>query len=437
MRLRDRLAAFIAGRQAGDPRAADERYWSQGGLQASASGVVVTLENALQLGPVQTVLEGLASPISTLPLGVFRKDRDGAAEKVKEHPVHALFSIRPNAWQTAQEFRDELVRQLAFRRNAYAEIVPGPDGEPVGALEPIHPDRVILIERRDGRVWYTIAPAAGGRGGGQRVLRDDQVWHIRKAPLDASGLRGLPMHETAREVFGRAIAVTEYGSRFFRNSGRAGGIIKHPGRFETKEDEAAFLESWHAASTGANAHRDRILKFGLDYKPGEMKNNEAQFLETEAAADIRIFGLWNFPPHRASRLERANLANVEQMGIDFVVYTLAPYIAAIEQAIGRDLLNLGAGEAGLYAEHNVAGLLRGDAKSRFAAYATARQWGWLSVNDIRGLENLPGIGPAGDRYLEPANMIEAGDDPAGDPPPPAGSEDAPAQTDESDDADPA
>ena len=387
----------------GRMRPDEGRSFGSGGGVAQ-SGVVVTCEAAAQYGVIQSVQEVLAGNCSTLPFQVFRKDGD-ARVLLPDHPVNVILNQQPNDRQTAQEFRDEQTRHLVFERNCYARILSA-NGAPISGLEAIHPSRIGKIERSaEGRVFYTVAPLGTGT---QEVLRDDEIWHIRKAPLTVDGLRGRPVYETGREEIGRALAVEYYGARFFKNSGRSGGLLKHPGNFRTKEDREAFLENWRSSSTGAAQHSDRLLTHGADYVPLSVQNNDAQFIETLRQVEVKVARLWQMPPHRVGILDRATNNNIEHQGIDYVVHCLAPWISAWEQAASRDLL-IGDERHNLFCEFNVAGLLRGDIKARYAAYALGRQWGWLSVNDVKRLENQRPIGPDGDRYLEPHNMKRAGD----------------------------
>ena len=150
-----------------------------------------------------------------------------------------------------------------------------------------------------------------------------------------------------------------------------------------------------------------MLLNGVKYARQAVANDESQFLETLKEVSIKLCRLWNMPPHMAGILDKATFSNIEQQSTEYVVYTLAPYIAGIEQAAWFDLL-IGEDQDEYFVEFNVAGLLRGDFKTRMMGYAQGRQWGWLSVNDIRRLENQPGIGPEGDQYLVPLNMGPAG-----------------------------
>ena len=416
----------------------DPRFW---GLESSvsAAGVSVTADNAFSLDVVQSVMGRLGGTVSTLPMMVFKRGADGSRAPAKDHALYKLLHDRPNRFQTAQEYKSEKTIHLAFWRNAYDIIHPGPMGEPFGELEQVHPKRLKRITQLGGRRFYTFANLGAP---GDTTYRDDQVWHIRMAPLTDDGLRGKAVFETSRDTFGRALAVETFGSQYFANGGSGGGVLEHPGQFKDKEEEGRFLSTWRSAGGGSNRHKDRMLLNGVKYNRQAVQNDEAQFLETLKEVSIKLCRLWNMPPHMAGILDKATFSNIEQQSTEFVVYTLAPYLVAIEQAASRDLL-LGDDRDGFFVEFNVAGLLRGDFKTRMQGYAWGRQWGWLSVNDICRLENMPTIGPAGDVYLVPLNMSPTGapgadgqighnggpplDDPADNP-----NDEDPAQTEDPD-----
>lgn len=386
---------------------AQERFWTSGASGGtSLAGPWVGAETGLQHWAVQAVLEALAGPVSTLPLMVFERLDDDRRRPAREHPLFRVLHRAPNARQTAQEYRDEQERHLAWWRNAYALIQPASDGGPVGALEIIHPSRVKEVRRgADGRIYYTVTRLAPALG--EDTYRDDQIHHIRKAPLTTDGLRGRPVWETGRETIGRAMAVEEYGALYFRNGGSGGGTLEHPGSFRDKAQQDEFLEAWRSGGSGLSRHRDRLLLHGVKYTPFKVNNDEAQFLETKKQVGYEIAGLWNMPPHRAGMLDRATNNNIEQQSLEFVMYALGPDLAAIEQAMSRDLL-VGGEQDRFFIEFNVAGLLRGDLKARWAAYFQGRQGGWLSINDVRRLENMDPIGPDGDVYETALNMKPAG-----------------------------
>ena len=390
--------AGTVGLTASASSAAEDRWWGAGAI-ASLAGQTVTSSTAVQHWAVTACLEALAGPVSTLPLMVFERTGDDTRRVAREH---SLFKVL----HKQQEFFDEQQRHLAWYRNAYAFIRPAEDGGPIGSLEGVHPSRVVRVERgTDGWVYYTIRRLAPGIG--QDVYREDQIWHVRKAPLTEDGLRGKPVWETSRETIGKAMAVEQFGALYFANGGSGGGVLEHPGDFKDKEAQRSFLEAWREGGSGLNQHRDRLLKYGVKYTRPQINNNEAQFLETKKQSGYEVASIWNMPPHRVGMLERATNNNIEQQSIEFVVYTLAPWLSAWEQSAQRNLL-IGDDQDNYFVEFNVAGLLRGDLKTRWAAYAVGRQWGWLSINDVRRLENMDPIGPDGDEFLSPMNMTPAG-----------------------------
>jgi HK97 family phage portal protein len=407
------------------PNPFDERLWSPNGGNegVSRAATYVSADSIQQLDAVAACLTALAGPLSTLPIAVFEKDEvdastggeqpgelpendDSYNALVPDHPLAKLFNSKPNARQTGQEFKDEMFRHLAIWRNAYAVMTQNRETGEIAALDLINPMRVSKVEKSTttGKIEYTV-----NRLGevGSDVLTQDIVWHVRMAPLTINGLQGRPVYETQREVFGRALAVKEYGSDWFRNSGQSGGVLEHPGSFKSIEDRDKFMEGWRSKTLGLNRHSDRLLQFGVKYNPITVQNDQAQFIETDREAALAICRIWNIPPHRAGILDRATFSNIEQQGLDFVTYSIAPFISAFEQSAWLNLIIDPADQARMMVKIDVSALLRGDIKTRFAAYASGRQWGWLSVNDIRRLENQKPI-PDGDRYLEPTNMQKAG-----------------------------
>ncbi len=412
----------------------DPRLWG-GQTMSTMSGIAVSPDLALGLDIVQSVLRRLSGTISTMPLMVYERlefdadpNDDADAQTIthkpppaaagspkrplKGHPLSKLLRRRPNRRQTAQEFWAGYAWDLAFWHNAYAQIMPDAStGHPIGELIPIAPARVLEIQRRprsdpNGKVFYRVKNLDPNQW--DIWIPEDEMFHTRLAPLRADGLAGIPIFESAKETFGRAIAVEQFGSLYFANGGSGGGVLEHPGNFKTKEDRDLFLESWRQGGNGLNRHKDRLLLFGLKYTPFSVNNDEAQFLETLKEYAVKICRLWNMPPHLVGILDKATFSNIEQQSIEYVVHTIAEMVSAIEQAVGRDLL-IGDDQDNLFVEFNLAGLLRGDFKTRMMGYSFGRQWGWFSANDVRALENMAPIGEQGDIYLTPLNMSDASD----------------------------
>jgi HK97 family phage portal protein len=402
-----RLLGMSDSAPARDP--SDDQWYGLNSFVMAGSGVAVTPEKALLVPVVIDCLQALADPLASLPLKVYRKEGDETKTLLHDHPVSAVFAD-PNGFQTGHDFRSLMQWNLGLYRNAYAEIVSGPRGY-LDTLKPIHPSLVTPFFGQDGSVWYEVSDAKTGT---VRNLSSDEIWHLKAAPFTADGLMGIPVTETGREVIGAAIAVQDYGARFFSNDARPGGIIEHPGSFKDGESRKTFLEKWRRAFTRSNAHRWALLEFGMKAVPLQHTNEQSQFLETRRELGKDLCRLWKVPPHKVGILDNATFSNIEHQGLEFVTDTLLPWLTRWEKSITSRLI----AEDGVFAEFDVRGLLRGDTLARYQAYAIGRQWGWLSVNDIRKLENQDPV-DNGDQYLQPLNMVPAGTPPSDQKPPAA------------------
>jgi HK97 family phage portal protein len=238
------------------------------------------------------------------------------------------------------------------------------------------------------------------------TLRPSDVLHIPGLGFD--GLVGYSPIAMAKNAIGMAIACEEYGAKFFANGAAPGGVLEHPG---TIKDPQKVKDSWNMAYQGSsNSHRVAVLEEGMKYQPIGISPEQAQFLETRKFQINEIARIFRVPPHMVGDLEKSSFSNIEQQSLEFVKYTLDPWVIRWEQAISRVLLR--PDEKKLYfSKFNVDGLLRGDYVSRMNGYATARQNGWMSANDIRELENLDRIPDelGGDLYLINGNMTKLAD----------------------------
>ncbi|NJN53294.1 MAG: phage portal protein [Anaerolineae bacterium] len=208
----------------------------------------------------------------------------------------------------------------------------------------------------------------------------------------------------ARDSFGLTLAAERYGSRLFRNDSRPGGVLQTPNKL--KPDAAARLKaSWNAAHTGGGQHRVAVLEEGIEWKQIGISPEEAQFLGTREFQAEDVCRWFRVPPHMVGLTSKATSwgSGIEEMTIGFLTYTLQPWLTRWTQAIRRDLI---LAPNSYFADFVTSALLKGDTEGRYNAYAIGRQWGWLSVNDIRRFENMNPV-PNGDAYLQPMNMVEA------------------------------
>ncbi len=298
--------------------------------------------------------------------------------------------------RTSLEFRKLLQSHLCLRGNGYAEKI-----RPGGRLEliPIHPDTCTPKMSDSGVITYEVQTQEQ-----RRTLPQNKILHLRG--IGSNGLVGLSPIEICRDAIGAGMAVQQYGSRFFMNNARPSGIIEYPGVMQDKEEIAAFKKSWQEAQTGANQHKTAVLERGMTYKPIGISNEDSQFLETRKFSVEEIARIYRIPMHLLQSLDKSSFNNISHQSMEFLTYTMIPWFRRWESVLARDLLTAEE-RTEYFFEFLVDGFLRGDIQTRYNAYTKGRQWGWLSPNDVRRMENMNPI-DGGDEYLTPLNMQAIG-----------------------------
>jgi len=374
----------------------------------SSAGTNVNERSAMQMTAVYACVRVLAESVACLPLHLYRKRDDGNRVKAAEHPLFFLLHDEPNPEMTSFVFRETLMTHLLLFGNAYAQILRNGRGDVLG-LYPLMPNRM-TVERDDaGRLFYRYMRYDNEALADQNsmvILSPEDVLHIPGLSYD--GLVGLSPIAACRNAIGSGLAADAYSSRYFANGAAPMGVLEHPGLLKNPEK---LRESWHSVYGGVNnAGKVAILEEGLKFTPISISPQDSQLLETRKFTVEEICRIFRVPPHLVQNLERATFNNIEQMSIDFVMYSLMPWLVRWEQSMAKALLS--ASEKAQYEiRFNVDGLLRGAHKERYEAYAVGINSGFLCPNDVRRLENLDLI-PAekgGDDFLIQGAMIRLED----------------------------
>jgi HK97 family phage portal protein len=283
------------------------------------------------------------------------------------------------------------MQQVLLEGNAFAIVGRNGRGEP-GSILPVDSSSIEVVDE-EGPYLYR----AYGLDGAATMLRPEEVIHV---PGLGDGIVGQSVLTYARETIGLGIAAEEYGARFFTNSARPAGVVE--AQNELSETAAENLrDSFDRIYAGlGNVHRTAILEEGATYKRIGVTPEEAQFLETRKFTVTDVARVFRVPPHMIGDLEHGTFSNIEHESLNFVVHSIRPWLVRFEQEYNRKLFPTGR----YFAEHNIDGLLRGDAASRMTAYSTGIQNGIYSVNDVRRLENMNPIGPEGDEHYIGQNM---------------------------------
>lgn len=374
----------------------------------TTSGKTVNERTALQTTAVYACVRILSETIASLPLHVYRYT-EGGKTKDTEHALYTLLHDEPNPDMTSFVFRETLMSHLLIWGNAYSQILRDRSGQVIG-LYPLLPDQMSVHRSEKGKLYYVYnryeEDNPNFQEKGSIVLSQEEVLHIPGLGFD--GLIGYSPIALAKNAVGMTLACEEYGSSFFSNGANPGGVLEHPGILK---DPGKVRDSWNAVYQGTrNAHKVAVMEEGMSYKQIGIPPEEAQFLETRKFQINEIARLFRIPPHMVGDLEKSSFSNIEQQSLEFVKYTLDPWVVRFEQALKKSLL-LPEEKKTHFIKFNVDGLLRGDYQSRMNGYAIGRQNGWLSTNDIRELEELNPIPPeeGGDLYLINGNMTKLKD----------------------------
>lgn len=369
------------------------------GSGRNSAGVTVTPETALAVPVLQNCVTLIAESIAQLPLELYRRQGNGQREAAINHPLYDVLRYQPNGFQTPYELRECGQMAAGLRGQAFSLIERRDDGN-VTALWPLLNDKVVVYKGADLLPYYQV-------GSHTERLPMRMVHHVRwHTGNHYTGLSPIELHA---EAVGLAQAVRQYTGKSFANGASVSGVIERPREAAAIKDQGTIdriLDQWGSKYSGMdNAKKVALLQEGMTFKPISMTNVDAEIVNVLKLTGVDVARIYKVPLPMVNDLEKANYNTIEQLLIQFVVFCLLPWVKRHEQAMMRDFL-LPQDRRDHFIEFNLSGLLRGDQKSRYESYAIGRQWGWLSVNDIRRLENMPPV-PGGDVYLQPLNMVDA------------------------------
>lgn len=362
---------------------------------SSKSGVAVSELTAMQCTTVLKCVRILSETVASLPLIVYETLQEGGKDRARKHHLFNVLHDLVNPLMTSFEWRETLMQHLTLWGNGYSEIQRNGAGRPI-ALWPLRPDKMRVVgDSLKLRYFYTVPD------GTEQEIASENILHIKGMSLN--GYVGQSLIGYARESIGLSLATEEFGARFFSNDATPSGILEHPGKLST-EAHKNLKDSWNKDLQGlSNKFRMQILEEGLKYQTIGMPLEDAQFLENRKYQDLDIAGIFRIPAHMINNMDKASFSNIEHQGLEFVIHTIRPWLVRWEQAMKRDLFLERELET-YFVEFLVDALLRGDIKSRFEAYKTAREWGIYNADEIREFENKnPLPDGQGKIYLVPMN----------------------------------
>ena len=375
-----------------EPRVFDLLYYGA----ESESGETITPETALKCSAVYSCVGILAESVAMLPLKLYRYRGSHGREEARDHWLWNLLSVAPNEWMTPFEFRENLIQQLALRGNAYCYKVMDNSNKKIYKLLPIHPDSVTVRQRDSWELEYTIHFPDGS----EKVVDKKYIFHLRYRTLN--GYEGISPIAYHRDTIGLATAAMKLGSRQMKNNANPSGVLSIPGALSL-EQIMKIRDSWNQTYGAGGQGGTAVLDQGAKFEKIALTNEDLQYLQTRQFQVEDIARIYRVPLHMIQNNQKDTTwgSGIEAMSINFVVYTLMPWLRRFETTIARDLIPKD--EPDLYAEFVVNGLLRGDSQTRYKNYQIGIMNGFLSPNEVRAFENMnPREG--GDIYLTPLNM---------------------------------
>jgi HK97 family phage portal protein len=370
------------------------------GYAGTASGASVTSESAMRVAAVYACVRIISGAVANLPLDVKRRVANDTRVDAEDLELWRVLRRRPNSWQTPSQFRRQMQASVLLKGNAYA-IIAKTRGRVVG-LVPLDADRMQVSQGDSGDIFYRYTR----RDGGAVDLAQDEVFHLVGLTLD--GVTGVSPITYARETIGLSMVQETHGATTFKNSARPSMVLKHPGKLgkEGQEFLRSSLDAYRAG--GESEGKALILEEGMEASPLAMTAEDAQWIESRKMSRSDITMFFGVPPHMIGDTEKSTSwgSGIEQQSIGFATYTLEDHLTTWEETINRDLIP--ETQRDVYARFNRAALVRGDIKARWDAYTRGLQWGVISPDEVRALEDMnPRPDGDGGQYYSPPNT--AGD----------------------------
>ena len=378
------------------------REFMEGKDNYTVSGdIAVTENNGLKYSAFFACLRVLAETFASVPVKEYRKTPDGREETDETGWLDVLHN-KANDEMTAYNLHETMMYQLNLGGNAVCEKILTRSGEPYALYPQQWQNVTIGRDETTKQLKYVIKTDNNT----ERTKYRDQIFHVPGPSVN--GVTGMSILSFAAESVRLGLTYETYNRKFYKNSATPSGAFEHPGNL--KEDAYQRLKKQLAENYQGlvNAGRPLLLEDGLKFNSLTIKPVDAELLSSKVFQIADLCRFCRVPLHLVNELSRSTNNNIEHQSLEFVMYTMLPHFKRFEGGINTWLLTKSQRKAGFYFEYNMSGLLRGDAKSMAEAFAVGRQWGWLSVNDIRRMLNMNSIGPSGDIYLQPMNMIEAG-----------------------------
>lgn len=360
-------------------------------------GKSVTEQSAMQITTVWACIRLLAETMGAMPSAIFRYEKSGNATKVDEHPLHEILIEQPNSDMNGLEYREARTANLAMRGNAYSVIERRGSGDVLS----LYPVPCGQIERkRDASTNWELKYGITDRGKTEWYPAE-KIWHTKG--FSFNGQEGLSPIAYAREAMGLALAGEEFNARLFGQGLMPSARVSIAEWLSDDQRVIANKKLLEMHTGVVNMNKPMLLEGGMKVESGLITPDDAQFLQLRQFTVVEICRLFNIKPHMVASLEQATNNNIEHLSLEFVMYTMLPYMRREEE--GARKLFKPADKGKYFYRYNADGLLRADSQARAQLYSIMLQNGVFSRNEVRALENRnTSDDPAMSQYTVQSNM---------------------------------
>lgn len=348
--------------------------------QSAGAGPVNDPVTAMHVSAFFNGVRILAETLAQPPLILYERDGEDQKIKARETVLYSVLHDQPNSFQSSYDYRVQQMTNLLLWGNSYSEIISGSRGA-VMELIPLIPSRMRPYKMPNGSIGYIYRPLSGD----SIPYAQDEIFHVRAFPLTDDGLLGQSVIAYARQTLGLALTTESFGARLFENSAMHSGVLSVPITLNKPQRDAMREEIKKVHSGDRGWASTMILEAGTKWESVSMNSDDAEFLLTRKFEVVEIARWLNIAPHMLKDLERATFSNIEQQSLEFLQITMMPWFINWEQAIMRDLIMQ---KNRFFVEFLVDGLVRADIKTRYDAYSTAINTGFMDRNEVRVKENL-------------------------------------------------
>lgn len=350
----------------------------------------ISQEDALRISTVFACVRVISETISSLPLKFYERLSGGGKGEIPDYSLAYLLN-QPNKFQTQMEYIETLCAHMCLRGNHYSGVNYNGGGQIV-ELVPLLPGNMNVEIIGDSLIYKYQDEKQ------QKEIQYDgtRIFHLKGLSLD--GIMGLSPLSYARKIFDLSIAAETHGTAYYKNGARTPGFLSHPGKLK-ELTRKSLQKDINEKMSGDNKFKIIVLEENMNWINSGISAEDSQYLQTRQFSVEEICRIFRVPAVLVQHPDKTmSYASAEQFFLSFVVHTIRPWVKRIESRI--NLLIPPKDRIKRFSEFLLDGLLRGDNKSRYEAYAIAKQNKIMTTNEIREKENLNPV-EGGDIFENP------------------------------------